>query len=347
MRIDQASLRLFVGSPGTRSLRPFAPTTRDPRKGYWSALVRSGVPEPHQPSSKALHPRYSTLSRWKCRRASYCSAVVEHWQRRQDRMFGTGAALITTPAGAERFLERVGIALRYGANDRLPLASLQRILAGDDPSKAAAMRATGLTNHLLGQMAGIEVHVIAGRVAVVHRRVMPALYVLVRRGRPLDDLSGLTLNAQTTLALLGQRKEVSAGDVRHRLGLPADPLYDQPHAAPGELTRILLVDRGPFEMPKKGIHYLPPEGYPYHLFHQAHADLVSVSEKLTLESAADAFLGAYLDAATFARPRTLTTMFKLFLSAAEIEASLARLVGKRRVAIEKIGSATYCVTTES
>ena len=261
-------------------------------------------------------------------------------------MFGTGAALITTPAGAERFLERVGIALRYGANDRLSLASLQRVLAGDDPSKASAMRATGLTNHLLGTMAGIEVHVIAGRVAVVHRRIMPALYVLVRRGRPLDDLSGLTLNAQTTLALLRQRKEVSAGDVRHRLGLPADPRNDPAYAALGELMRILLVDRGPFEMPKKGIHYLPPEGYPYHLFHEAHVDLVSASKKLTVESAADAFLGSYLDAATFARPRTLATMFKLFLSAAEIDASLQRLVAKRRVTIEKVGSASHCVTTD-
>ena len=64
---------------------------------------------------------------------------------------------------------------------------------------------------------------VAGRVAVVHRRVMPALYVLVRRGRKLDDLSGLTLNAQTALALLRTRREVSAGDVRQRLGLPADP----------------------------------------------------------------------------------------------------------------------------
>src|SRR5262249_37177034 len=152
---------------------------------------------------------------------------------------------------------------------------------------------------------GIEVHVVAGRVAIVHRRVMPALYVLVRRGRPLDDLSGLSLNAQTALAVLRQRKEASAGDVRHRLGLKADPRNDPAYAALGELIRIMLVDRGPFEIPKKGIHYLPPEGYPYHLFHEAHADLVSASKKLTAESAADLFLGAYLDAAVYARPRKL------------------------------------------
>jgi hypothetical protein len=233
---------------------------------------------------------------------------------------------VTSPAAAERYLEQVGIALRYGANDRVPLASLQRAFAGDEPSKPAAARATELTNHLLGAKVGVEVHVIASRVAVVHRRVMPALYTLVRRGRPIDDLSGLSLNAQTALALLRQRKEVSAGDVRHRLGLPADPRNDPAYAALGELMRILLVDRGPFEIPKKGIHYLPPEGYPYHLFHEAHADLVTASKKLTAAKAADAFLGAYLDGASLEPAlRTLTAMFKLFLTKPEIEASLARL----------------------
>jgi len=270
---------------------------------------------------------------------------IDHWQARRDRSFGTHAPLITTPAGAERFLERVGVALRYGASDRLPLASLQRALAGDDPPKDAAARASGLTNHLLGAKAGIEVHVIAGRVAVVHRRAMPALYVLVRRGRPLDDLSGIGLDAQTALALLRQRREVSAGDVRHRLGRPANPRNDPAYAALGELMRVLLVDRGPFEMPTKGIHYLPPEGYPYHLLHEAHADLVSASRKLTVPSAADAFLGAYLDGAAFAPVRALATMFKLFLSRAEIDASLARLVERRKASLERVGSTTYCVST--
>jgi hypothetical protein len=273
--------------------------------------------------------------------------TLERWQRLQDRRFGGGVPLITTPAGAERFLEEVGVALRYGATDGLPLASLQRVLAGDEPSKTAAVRGTELTNHLLGQMIGIEVHVIAGRVAVVHRRVMPALYVLVRRRRPLDDLSGLSLNAQTALALVRQRKEVSAGDVRHRLGLPADPRNDPAYAALGELMRIVLVDRGPFEIPKKGIHYLPPEGYPYHLFHQAHADLVSASKALCMESATDAFIGAYLGGAVFARGRKLATMFKQFLSPAEIDASMARLVASRRATFEQIGSTRYIVSAAS
>jgi hypothetical protein len=269
------------------------------------------------------------------------AASHEAWQRRQDRMFGTGGPLVGTLASAERFLDRAGMALRYNASPGLPLASLQRVFAGDDPDKPAATRAIELTNHLLGTMTGIEVHVIAGRVAVVHRRVMPALYALVRRGRPLDDDEGLSLNARTALALLRQRKEVSAGDVRQRLGLRPDPRNDPAYAALGELMRLLLVDRGPFEIPKKGIAYLPKEGYPYHLFHEAHADLVAAARKLSVESAADAFLSAYLDAAQFARARKLAMMCKLFLSSAEVDASLARLVARRQVAVEKIGSTVY------
>jgi hypothetical protein len=269
------------------------------------------------------------------------AASIEDWQRRRDKAFGTGGPLIGTPATAERFLERVGIVLRYNASPGLPLASLQRVFAGDQPDKPAATRAIELTNHLLGTMTGIEVHVIARRVSLVHRRVMPALYALVRRGRALDDVDGLTLNARTALALLRQRKEVSAGDVRHRLGLRPDPRNDPAYAALGELMRILLVDRGPFEIPKKGIAYLPPEGYPYHLFHEAHGDLAAAAKKLSIESAADAFLSAYLESAAFARARKLATMFKLFLSSAEIDASLARLVERRRVEVKKIGSAAY------
>ena len=270
-------------------------------------------------------------------------AGIDTWQRRQDTAFGTGGPPISTPEGAERFLDRVGLVLRYNANASVPLASLQRVFAGDDPEKAAATRAIALTNHLLGTMTGIEVHVIAARVALVHRRVMPALYALVRRGRALDNVDGLSLNARTALALLRQRKEASAGEVRNRLGLRPDPRNDPAYAALGELMRILLVDRGPFEIPKKGIPYLPPEGYPYHLFHDVHADLVAAARKLSIDAAADLFLSAYLDAAAFARARKLATMFKLFLSPAEIDASLGRLVDRRRLEVRKAGSVTYHV----
>ena len=89
--------------------------------------------------------------------------------------------------------------------------------------------------------------VIAERVTLVHRSLVPPLYTLVRRGRALDDLEGLSVRARTALALLRERKEVTAGDVRQRLGLRADPRQDPAYAALAELTRLLLVDRGPFQ----------------------------------------------------------------------------------------------------
>jgi hypothetical protein len=268
-------------------------------------------------------------------------------QQKQDRAFGTDGPLITTPAAAERFLARVGIALRYGATPNLPIASLQRVFAGDEPDKAAAARGIALTNHLLERSAGIEVHVIAGRVAVVHRDLMPALYTLVRRGRAMDDLTGLSLNAQTALKLLQQRTQATAGDVRDRLGLAANPRKDPAYEALGELTRVLLVDRGPFEIPEKGIPYLSIDGYPYHLFHRAHADLVAASRRHSPETAAEAFLEAYLAAAAFGRARKLATLFKVFLSAAEIHGALQRLVERRRVSIEKLGSQEYAVIAKA
>jgi len=273
------------------------------------------------------------------------TAAIEQWQRAQDAAFGTRGPRVDTPAGAERFLERAGIVLRYNASPGLPLPSLQRVFAGDDPDPPAATRAIELTNHLLGTRTGIEVHVIAGRVGVAHRRIMPALYALVRRGRALDAVEGLSLQARTALALLRQRKAVSAGDVRQRLSLRPDPRHDPAYAALGELMRVLLVDRGPFEIPKTGIAYLPKAGYPYHLFHEAHADLVAASKNLSIESATDAFLSAYLAAAAFGRAPKLATMFRLFLSRTEIDLSLERLVERRCLKVETVGSAAYHVWT--
>jgi len=196
-------------------------------------------------------------------RVSPRSTGVDTLQRRQDAAFRLEArAPISAPRAAEDFLAKVGIALRYGATRGLPLASLYQAFAGADPDKAALARGITLTNRLLGETHGIEVHVIAERVTLVHRSLMPPLYTLVRRGRALDDLDGLSVHARTALALLRERKEVTAGDVRQRLGLRADPRQDPAYGALGELTRLLLVDRGPFQVPKAGIPYLSTEGYP-------------------------------------------------------------------------------------
>jgi len=255
-------------------------------------------------------------------------------QRKQDAAFRLDArAPITAPRAAEAFLARVGIALRYGATKGLPLASLYQAFAGADPDKAALARGIAQTNRLLGEGHGVEVHVIADRVTVVHRSLMPAVYALVRRGRALDDLDGLSAHARTALALLRERKEVTAGDVRQRLGLRADPRNDPAYAALAELTRLLLVDRGPFTIPKAGIPYLSAEGYPYHLVAEAHPEIVRAAARYRVEAAADTLLEAYVTGAVFVRVAKLATLFR-FLSKDEIHATLGRLAARGTVALE-------------
>jgi len=190
---------------------------------------------------------------------------------------------------------------------------------------------------LLGEAHAVEVHVIADRVTLVHRSVVPSLYALVRRGRELDDLRGLSAQARTALSLLQDRGQVTAGDVRERLGLRFDACNDPAYAALGELTRLMLVDRGPFEIPKAGIPYLSTEGYPYHLLRQAHPELVATSRGCSVAAAAEDFLEAYLEGAVFARTRKLAGLFRRVLSPEEIDQALQRLSVKGRATLLKAG----------
>ncbi|HUL74474.1 MAG TPA: hypothetical protein VLT86_15305 [Vicinamibacterales bacterium] len=230
---------------------------------------------------------------------------------------------LRTPADAERFLERAGVVLRYAATQGLPIASL-RSAAGSIDSKAALIRSIELTNHLLATGIGIEVNVVADRLTIVHRSLLPALHVLVRRGRRPDDLEGLSLVARSAYALIRQQREISAGDLRRHLGLKTDPRRDPAYEALAELQRALLVARGPFELPKGGIPYLSTEGYPYHLLHERHPDLVQQSRKLSVERAGDRWLTRFLDAAGPVPPRKLASLFRRFLSGDEIREALNR-----------------------
>lgn len=259
-------------------------------------------------------------------------------QLRQDQSFRCGSQpIISGFTQAKRFFSNLGIALRYGPAKDLPLASLYRAFAGPEPGKAALTSCIALTNRLMAEAVAIEVHVIGDRVTLVHRSLIPALYTLVRRGRSLDDLEGLSANARIALVLLRDQREVTAGEVRRRLGLPFHPQQDPAYAALGELERRLLVDRGPFRPPKSGIPYLSREGYPYHLFHVAHPDLVSDAEGHSLTAAGDAFLAAYLRGAVFASVRKLARLFKVFLSTDEIEAAVKRLSNKGKVTVRESG----------
>lgn len=228
-----------------------------------------------------------------------------------------------TTESAERFLEHVDVALRYAATARLPLASL-RSACGPTGSKAALVTSIELTNHLLATGLGIEVNVVADRLALVHRSLLPALLVLVRRGRAADDLDGLSMNARSAYALLKQQRQISAGDLRRHLGVKTDPRHDVAYEALADLQRALLVGRGPFAMPKAGIPYLSQEGYPYHLIHERHPDLVKAAKKLSANAAADAWLDRYLAAAPPATPRKLASLFRRFLTADELGQALSR-----------------------
>jgi hypothetical protein len=268
-------------------------------------------------------------------------------EEQADALRLNARAPITDIGVADRFLSGVGLALRYGPTQGLPLASLYRAFAGPEPGKAALSRGIALSNRLLGEARAIEVHLIADRVTLVHRTLMPALYRLVRRGRALSDIEGLSAHARSALVLLQERREVTARDVRQRLGLPFDAKRDPAYAALGELTRLLLVDRGPFEVSKSGLPYLSSDGYPYHLFHEAHADLVRAAARSSVAAAAEDFLGVYLRAAVFARVRKLATLFKAFLSADEIETALQALAqGKtRRIEFRNVGRDRIALST--
>ncbi len=233
------------------------------------------------------------------------------------------AERIETPEDAEVFLKRHGIVLRYAVASGVPLASL-RAACGPAQAKTALERSIHLTNHLLGRAIGLEVNVISTRLTIVHRTWMPALYRLVRRDRRPDDLEGLSLNARRACALVASNREVSAGAVRKHLGLPVTPRHDPAYDALAELQRHLLVDRGPFVVPKRGIPYLSREGYPYHLVHMAHADLVRAANALDVDEARDWWLSACLDAGLPAKPRTLASLFRAFLTASEIADWFAR-----------------------
>jgi len=217
------------------------------------------------------------------------------------------------------------VVLRYQGTPGLPIASL-RSAAGPQYSKTALVRSIELTNHLLETSAAVEVNVVAGRLTLVDSSLVPALYLLVRRGRPLTDLSGLSLNARQAWSLVKERGAVAAGDVRTHLGLAATPRNDPAYEALGELQRWMLIDRGPFVMPAKGVPYLSREGYPHRLFHKAHADLAAKASRLSVSAAADRWLRTYLSGITTRpTPRKLASMFKIFLAPAEIEASLERI----------------------
>lgn len=257
---------------------------------------------------------------------------------------------IHTLTQAKRFLKSVGLALRYEARPGLPLASMYQAVRGGrqittdledcghpEDERQGQRRATELTNELLRAREAVEVNIIAERLVLVHRTLVPSLYALRRRGRPPQDLEGLSMAAVRAYRLIQQKKTITAGGLRAHLGVDKGQLPDPAFTALAELQRLLLVDRGAFEVPEKGLPYLSREGYPYRIFHEVHKDLVESVTGLKTEEAAEAVILAYLKAATFSTPGKLASLFKLCLSREELGQTLTELSRAKKLVRERLG----------
>jgi len=205
---------------------------------------------------------------------------------------------IETERDAIEFMKRVKFALRYNATPSLPLASIYA--AARDKR-----RAIELTNALLACKEVVETNVIADRLVLVHRDVVPALYALrtkLRAAKLSDD-------AARALKLIKDEGPASVGEVRRFLGAEGMTRPDPADLAVAELQREMLVDRGPSTVPKNGIPYLSKEGFPYRIFEEAHADLVKAAKKINAPDA----LEIIRDAVGPIPPKKFTSMFKLCL----------------------------------
>jgi hypothetical protein len=204
---------------------------------------------------------------------------------------------IQNEADAVKFMKRVKFALRYNSTPSLPLASMFE--AAHD--KRVAIE---LANALLAAKEVVETNVIADRLVLVHRDVVPALYMLRTRHAP-----NLSKNAARAFELIQENGTATVGDVRRFLGVEGLKRPDPADIAVGDLQREMLIDRGPSSVPKKGIPYLSKEGFPYRVFAKAHPDLIKAAKKLSSEEA----LQIIRDAVGVIPPRKFASMFRLLI----------------------------------
>jgi len=206
---------------------------------------------------------------------------------------------IQTENDAIAFMKRVRFALRYNSTPSLPLASMYA--AARD-----TRRAIEFTNTLLARKEVIETNVIAGRLVLVHRDTVPALYALRTRLRS----SELSNDGERALVLIQNEGTATVGEVRRFLGVQGTKRPDRADFAVSELQRDMLIDRGPSVVPKNGIPYLSKEGFPYRVFETAHPDLVKAAKKL---SASDA-LAIIRSAAGPISSKKFNSLFRLCLT---------------------------------
>src|SRR5689334_10477127 len=95
------------------------------------------------------------------------------------RLWLIGRSMLKNEADAVEFLKSVKIALRYNAASALPLAAMQRACTD-------LRRSMELTNALLASGEAVETNVIADRLVLLHRSIVPSVYALRRRKRELQ-----------------------------------------------------------------------------------------------------------------------------------------------------------------
>jgi hypothetical protein len=227
---------------------------------------------------------------------------------------------IASADDAADFMRSVGVALRYNATSSLPLAAMYKA-AGD------TRRAIELTNALLASGEVIETNLIADRLILIHRGLVPAIFALRSKLRPAKQ----SADAARVLELIQNEGRATSGEIRRFLGVAGQKRPDRGDIALGELQRDLRVDRGPSSVPKKGIPYLSPEGFPYRMFDSAHPDIVRAASKLQLDAAARLVVETYLRAAVFATPRKMSSLFRLILTEKEMTIALEQLEGDQKI----------------
>jgi hypothetical protein len=243
-------------------------------------------------------------------------------QERQqfEGLWLVGRKPLAGAADAERFMQAVGFALRYNVTSSLPLAAMYKA-AGD------TRRAIELTNTLLASGKVVESNVIADRLVLMHHSIVPAVFAARSRRRPAK----LSPDAERVFRMVREEEHATAGEVRRFLGVAGQKRPDAGDLALGELQRNLLIDRGPSSVPKKGIPYLSPEGFPYRVFDMAHAEIVQTASRIKPDEAVCAIIETYLHAAIFVTPRKLSSMFRLLFDDAEMTAAVERLEHEKKL----------------
>jgi hypothetical protein len=277
-----------------------------------------------------MDDKKSGLAQFISKDESYDLVSLEAKQNKS--LWLTDKPAIATLAQASSFLRSVGIVLRYWATNGIPLASMYQACTGNDKEKKEGQRrAIEFTNALLESFQAIEVNMIAGRICLIDETWVPALYRLATRDRPYTQIPTLSPGARQAYDLLLIKGEITAGDLRKKMGIKSGLQEDPAYEALAELQHHFLVDRGPFAIPEKGIPYLSKEGYPYHFFHEAHLELVTAARKLTISQATNFFLSAYLKSAVFCPAKKMISMFQSFLSGSEIEGALKSLFDEKKI----------------